>query len=78
MFENYFATPQGVDFGQLCRTYGVEHKIITNLWDLKEQWPSNNSTSIRVLEIIGDRHQEAQWLKSLQAQFCCADQLFKE
>ncbi len=78
VFEAYFATPQGVDFGQLCRTYGVEHQIITNLWDLKDQWPNNNSTAIRVLEIIGDRHQEAQWLKSLQAQFSCADELFKE
>ncbi|MBE9241994.1 2-succinyl-5-enolpyruvyl-6-hydroxy-3-cyclohexene-1-carboxylic-acid synthase [Synechocystis salina] len=77
VFETYFATPQGVDFSQLCRTYGVEHQIITNLWDLKEQWPRNNSTSIRVLEIIGDRRQEAQWLKSLQAQFSCADSLIQ-
>jgi 2-succinyl-5-enolpyruvyl-6-hydroxy-3-cyclohexene-1-carboxylate synthase len=77
VFEAYFATPQGVDFGQLCRTYGVEHQIITNLWDLKDQWPNNNSTAIRVLEIIGDRHQEAQWLKLLQAKFCQADSFFQ-
>ncbi|AIE73149.1 MULTISPECIES: 2-succinyl-5-enolpyruvyl-6-hydroxy-3-cyclohexene-1-carboxylic-acid synthase [unclassified Synechocystis] len=78
VFETYFATPQSVDFAQLCGTYGVDHHVITDLGSLKEQLETISPTPIRVLEIIGDRHQEAQWLKSLQTQFCHADEPFQE
>jgi len=32
-FEEYFATPQQVDFGQLCAAHGVEHQLV-------DDWPS--------------------------------------
>jgi 2-succinyl-5-enolpyruvyl-6-hydroxy-3-cyclohexene-1-carboxylate synthase len=29
-FETYFATPQAIDFAQLCATYGVAYERITD------------------------------------------------
>ncbi len=75
VFEKYFATPQTINFAQLCLTYGVNHQIVENIWELKSALAEPSPTPIQVLEIIGDRRQEAQWLKSLQARFSQADDL---
>ncbi len=34
-FETYFATPQNIDFSQLCATYKIEHILIKNWTQLK-------------------------------------------
>ncbi|WP_019505809.1 2-succinyl-5-enolpyruvyl-6-hydroxy-3-cyclohexene-1-carboxylic-acid synthase [Pleurocapsa sp. PCC 7319] len=68
-FEEYFATPQSVNFAQLCATYNVEHRLIQN-WQEFEQLLNNlPTTGIRVLELICDRQKDAAWLKSNLAQF---------
>ncbi len=60
-FETFFATPQSVDFAQLCTAYGVQHNLITS-WDaLTQQLNPLPETGIRVLEIQTDRKADALW-----------------
>ncbi|MGA1623896.1 MAG: thiamine pyrophosphate-dependent enzyme, partial [Synechocystis sp.] len=69
VFERYFATPQAVDFAQLCQTYGVHHQTIPDLLRLKTALDHPAPTPIQVLELTGDRRAEWQWLTSLQTKF---------
>ena len=62
-FEEFFATPQAVDFARLAATYGLEHRVMTSWEDLAENLQSLPSTGIRLLEIQCDRKANAQWLK---------------
>ena len=60
-FETYFATPQSIDFAQLCATYNVSHELIAD-WDHLAQLLNPLPTSgVRVLEIRTDRKADAQW-----------------
>ncbi|MFN9173539.1 MAG: thiamine pyrophosphate-dependent enzyme, partial [Synechocystis sp.] len=69
VFERYFATPQTIDFAQLCQIYGVYYQAIPDLLSLKTALAQSPQTPIQVLELKGDRRSELQWLKSLQAKF---------
>jgi 2-succinyl-5-enolpyruvyl-6-hydroxy-3-cyclohexene-1-carboxylate synthase len=62
-FEEYFATPQNIDFAKLCQTYDVEHKLIASWEQLKQLLNSLPETGIRVLEIKCDRKADARWLQ---------------
>ncbi len=68
-FEEYFATPQSVDFAQLCAAYGVEHIRIASWQQLADLIANLPQKGIRVLELICDRHSDAAWLKSNLARF---------
>ncbi len=60
-FEEFFATPQDIDFAQLCATYGVEHELITS-WDkLQQKLNPLPSKGIRVLELRTNRKKDAKW-----------------
>ncbi|MBW4479761.1 MAG: 2-succinyl-5-enolpyruvyl-6-hydroxy-3-cyclohexene-1-carboxylic-acid synthase [Tolypothrix brevis GSE-NOS-MK-07-07A] len=60
-FEEFFATPQDIDFAQLCATYGVEHELITS-WDkLQQKLNPLPSKGIRVLELRTNRKTDAKW-----------------
>ncbi|MBD2604534.1 2-succinyl-5-enolpyruvyl-6-hydroxy-3-cyclohexene-1-carboxylic-acid synthase [Scytonema hofmannii FACHB-248] len=60
-FEEFFATPQDIDFAQLCATYGVEHELITS-WDkLQQKLTFLPSKGIRVLELRTNRKTDAKW-----------------
>ncbi len=60
-FETFFATPQNVDFGKLCATYGVEHVEIDS-WEMLVAYLNPlPAQGIRVLEVICDRTADAQW-----------------
>ncbi len=60
-FEEFFATPQDIDFAQLCATYGVEHELIT-CWDkLQQNLTLLPSEGIRVLELRTNRKADAKW-----------------
>ncbi|HEY9907815.1 MAG TPA: 2-succinyl-5-enolpyruvyl-6-hydroxy-3-cyclohexene-1-carboxylic-acid synthase [Thermosynechococcaceae cyanobacterium] len=60
-FETYFATPQAINFAQLCATYGAAYERITD-WDHFAQCLNPlPTTGIRVLEIQTDRKADAQW-----------------
>ena len=60
-FEEFFATPQHINFAQLCPTYGVEHQIIDDWEQLKEKLVSLPNNGIRVLELQTNRRVDAKW-----------------
>ncbi|MEA5618520.1 2-succinyl-5-enolpyruvyl-6-hydroxy-3-cyclohexene-1-carboxylic-acid synthase [Cronbergia sp. UHCC 0137] len=62
-FEEFFATPQDIDFGQLCATYSVQHELISSWKELSEKLNILPNTGIRVLEIRTNRKFDARWRK---------------
>jgi 2-succinyl-5-enolpyruvyl-6-hydroxy-3-cyclohexene-1-carboxylate synthase len=60
-FEEFFATPQNINFAQLCLTYGVEHELIQSWQQLQQKLSSLPETGIRVLEVQTDRKLDAKW-----------------
>ncbi|MCU0532526.1 MAG: 2-succinyl-5-enolpyruvyl-6-hydroxy-3-cyclohexene-1-carboxylic-acid synthase [Hydrococcus sp. Prado102] len=68
-FEEFFATPQNIDFAKLCQTYNVEHKFISSWEQLKQLLNPLPETGIRVLEISCDRKADARWLQDRLKRF---------
>jgi len=68
-FEEFFATPQNINFSQLCATYNVEHKIIDNWEQLKQYLNPLPSSGIRVLELPTNRRIDSQWRKDNLSKF---------
>jgi 2-succinyl-5-enolpyruvyl-6-hydroxy-3-cyclohexene-1-carboxylate synthase len=62
-FEEFFATPQNINFAQLCMTYGVEHQLIESWQQFKEVLNPLPAVGIRVLELQTNRKADAQWRK---------------
>ena len=62
-FEELFATPQDIDFEQLCKTYGVKHELITSWEELNIKLNPLPEFGIRVLEIRTNRKADAKWRK---------------
>ncbi len=62
-FEELFATPQNIDFEQLCKTYGVEYELITSWEELSIKLNPLPNEGIRVLEIRTNRKLDAKWRK---------------
>ena len=60
-FEEFFATPQHINFAQLCATYGVEHEVIEDWEQFKQKLISLPNSGIRVLEVQTDRRSDAKW-----------------
>ena len=60
-FEEFFATPQHINFAQLCATYGVEHEVIEDWEQFKQKLISLPHSGIRVLELQTDRRSDAKW-----------------
>ncbi len=75
IFESYFATPQRVDFSQLCAVYGVNYQLVTTQEALISQIQTLPSSGMQLLEIPCDRRQDTQWLKALGTQFTQMDWL---
>ncbi|MFP4300200.1 MAG: 2-succinyl-5-enolpyruvyl-6-hydroxy-3-cyclohexene-1-carboxylic-acid synthase [Spirulinaceae cyanobacterium] len=70
VFEDYFATPQTVDFALLCQTHGVEYELIST-WDaLRDRLNPLPTTGVRLLEIRCDRHSDAQRRKMYFRNWC--------
>jgi len=61
-FEEYFATPQSVEFAQLCQSYDVDYFLIENWQQLISKIKQPFASGIRLLEIKTDRKGNAQWL----------------
>jgi 2-succinyl-5-enolpyruvyl-6-hydroxy-3-cyclohexene-1-carboxylate synthase len=59
-FEEFFATPQTIDFAQLCQTYDVPHQVIQAWSQLQQCLSSLPTCGIRVLEVHCDRRADAQ------------------
>jgi 2-succinyl-5-enolpyruvyl-6-hydroxy-3-cyclohexene-1-carboxylate synthase len=68
-FEEFFATPQDVNFAQLCITYGVEHQLIQSWEQLRQLLNPLPSKGIRVLELQTDRKADASWRQEYLGKF---------
>ncbi|MDZ8225366.1 2-succinyl-5-enolpyruvyl-6-hydroxy-3-cyclohexene-1-carboxylic-acid synthase [Nostoc sp. ChiVER01] len=60
-FEEFFGTPQDIDFAQLCATYNVQHELIISWQKLQQRLNSLPTKGIRVLELQTNRKNDAQW-----------------
>lgn len=58
-FEEFFATPQDVEFSALCRTYGVEHVAVRDWAQFVTLVSTLPAGGIRVLELTTDRKRDA-------------------
>ncbi|MEG4403738.1 2-succinyl-5-enolpyruvyl-6-hydroxy-3-cyclohexene-1-carboxylic-acid synthase [Microcoleus sp. MON2_D5] len=68
-FEEFFATPQQINFAQLCATYGVEHEIIDDWEQFKQKLSFLPNSGIRVLELQTDRRADAKWRQDNLSKF---------
>lgn len=60
-FEEFFATPQDIDFSKLCATYDVEHELIQSWEQFTQRLNPLPTKGIRVLELRSDRKADAKW-----------------
>lgn len=67
-FEDFFATPQTVDFSHLCQAHGIDYQAITTWAQLPPLLNPLPTTGIRLLELRTDRKAEAQWRRRLLPQ----------
>ncbi|MBF2007782.1 MAG: 2-succinyl-5-enolpyruvyl-6-hydroxy-3-cyclohexene-1-carboxylic-acid synthase [Chlorogloeopsis fritschii C42_A2020_084] len=74
-FEEFFATPQDIDFAQLCATYGVEHELITTWEQFQNRLNPLPTTGIRVLELRTNRKFDAKWRQENLGKFSAFDNL---
>jgi 2-succinyl-5-enolpyruvyl-6-hydroxy-3-cyclohexene-1-carboxylate synthase len=68
-FEDYFATPQDIDFSNLCTLYSLEYRLINNWQDLAKELKLLPAQGIKLLELKTDRKADALWLKELINKF---------
>lgn len=70
-FEEFFATPQEVDFAKLCAAHGVEHLAVSGWTEFERLVSALPATGIRVLELRTDRKRDAatrkRWLAAAGA-----------
>ena len=64
-FEEYFATPQIVNFGELAGAYGVEHQCIDTVGRLVSIIKKGTQARIRILEIRTDRKRDTKYRHEL-------------
>ena len=67
-FEDYFATPQSVDFAKLCAAHQIEHSAVRELSQLNDLASDLPEQGIRVLEVTTDRKRDAAFRKKLFTQ----------
>ncbi len=60
-FEEFFATPQNINFANLCKTYDLEYEQIHTWSQLVKRLNPLPSQGIRVLELQTDRAADARW-----------------
>jgi 2-succinyl-5-enolpyruvyl-6-hydroxy-3-cyclohexene-1-carboxylate synthase len=71
-FEDFFATPQNVNFAQLCQTYNVEHELINSWEHLQQRLNPLPTKGIRVLELRTNRKIDAKWRQENLTKFADA------
>jgi 2-succinyl-5-enolpyruvyl-6-hydroxy-3-cyclohexene-1-carboxylate synthase len=67
MFEQYFATPQTVQFAILCQAYGVTHERVQSWAEFVEAISHLPSSGIRVIEVPTDRKVDVAMLRDFVA-----------
>lgn len=63
-FEDFFATPQAVDFASLCQAHGVDHVAVRDRAHLAALVAASPSRGIRVLEVSTDRKRDVKTRKA--------------
>jgi 2-succinyl-5-enolpyruvyl-6-hydroxy-3-cyclohexene-1-carboxylate synthase len=66
-FEEFFATPQEVDFARLAGAFGVEHVLIQTWTQFIELIAKLPPSGVRILELRTDRKRDAAARKALFA-----------
>ena len=64
-FEEFFATPQEVDFAKLCSAYGAEHVLVRDWFHFTELISVLPAAGLRVLELWTDRKHDAAFRRDL-------------
>jgi 2-succinyl-5-enolpyruvyl-6-hydroxy-3-cyclohexene-1-carboxylate synthase len=70
-FQEYFATPQHIDFSKLCAIYGVEYECIQTWAQLQSRLVNFPTQGIRVLEVPCSAARDALWRQQNLAAFGC-------
>ncbi len=65
LFEDYFATPQSVDFRLLAAAYGVEHSLANNVRELSDWLQNLPAHGVRVIEVRSERAIDAAFRQDL-------------
>jgi 2-succinyl-5-enolpyruvyl-6-hydroxy-3-cyclohexene-1-carboxylate synthase len=65
VFEEFFATPQQVDFEKLCAAHHVPHVLVRDWLHFEQLISDSEPRGIRVLEVRTDRKRDAARRKSL-------------
>lgn len=65
VFENYFATPQNVDFRQLTKSYNIKYELINNWEELEEKLTNLPSQGIHLWEINTNRKSDMNYLQKI-------------
>ncbi|MDJ0634138.1 MAG: 2-succinyl-5-enolpyruvyl-6-hydroxy-3-cyclohexene-1-carboxylic-acid synthase [Xenococcaceae cyanobacterium MO_188.B29] len=63
-FEDYFATPQAINFEKLCLTHTIGYQLIKNWQQLQQLINPLPQQGIRLLELQTNRKSDTLWLKS--------------
>jgi 2-succinyl-5-enolpyruvyl-6-hydroxy-3-cyclohexene-1-carboxylate synthase len=63
IFEEFFATPQEVDFASLCSAHGASHVHVEDWSHFESLISTLPEAGIRVLELRTDRKRDARWRK---------------
>ncbi|HVU23330.1 MAG TPA: 2-succinyl-5-enolpyruvyl-6-hydroxy-3-cyclohexene-1-carboxylic-acid synthase [Opitutus sp.] len=66
-FEEFFATPQDVDFAKLCAAHGVKHVLVRDWAHFAKLVGTLPASGVRVLEVRTDRKRDAAARKALFA-----------
>ncbi|MBE2215241.1 MAG: 2-succinyl-5-enolpyruvyl-6-hydroxy-3-cyclohexene-1-carboxylic-acid synthase [Opitutaceae bacterium] len=66
-FEEYFATPQSVDFAHLCAAHGVPHVRVRDRGHLHALVSASPDAGVRVLEVRTDRKRDVATRRRLLA-----------
>jgi 2-succinyl-5-enolpyruvyl-6-hydroxy-3-cyclohexene-1-carboxylate synthase len=64
-FEEFFATPQEVDFAKLCSAYGAEHVLVRDWFHFTELISVLPAAGLHVLELWTDRKNDAAFRREL-------------
>ncbi|WP_342596979.1 2-succinyl-5-enolpyruvyl-6-hydroxy-3-cyclohexene-1-carboxylic-acid synthase [Cyanobacterium aponinum UTEX 3222] len=67
IFENYFATPQNINFQQLAKTYNIQYQLIQNWQNLEKNLSNLPSQNIHIWEIQTNRKEDMSYLKQLNS-----------
>ncbi|MBE9118111.1 2-succinyl-5-enolpyruvyl-6-hydroxy-3-cyclohexene-1-carboxylic-acid synthase [Lusitaniella coriacea LEGE 07157] len=62
-FEEFFATPQNIDFSKLCLTYDIEYKLIESWHHFQQLINPLPKQGICLLELKTNRKSDVQWRK---------------